>query len=52
MKSGPSLRDEWRLNEVKNKIMKMVFGCRKGEVTGDWRKSHYEELVTQYCKVA
>jgi hypothetical protein len=46
MKVGPSLRDEQRLKEVENKIMKKVSECRKDEVTGVWRKSHYEELIT------
>jgi hypothetical protein len=27
----------------------MTFGPRRGEVTGEWRKLHKEELYDLYC---
>ena len=29
--------------------MRRVFGPKRDEVTGEWRKLHNEELLTQYC---
>jgi hypothetical protein len=32
-----------------NRMMKRIFGPRRDEVTGDWRKLHNEELHNLYC---
>ena len=37
-----------------NKVLRRIFGPRRDEVTGEWRKVHNEELndlllLTQYC---
>ena len=36
-----------------NMVLRKIFGPRKGEVTGEWRRLHNEELndlySTQYC---
>ena len=31
-----------------NRVLRRVFGPKRDEVTGEWRKLHNEEL-TQYC---
>jgi hypothetical protein len=39
-----TVREEGRL-----RVPWRIFGPRRDEVTGEWRKLHNEELLTQYC---
>jgi hypothetical protein len=32
-----------------NRVLRKIFGPRRDEVTGDWRKLHNEELNDLYC---
>jgi hypothetical protein len=32
-----------------NRVLRRIFGRKRGEVTGGWRKLHNEELHTFYC---
>jgi hypothetical protein len=32
-----------------NRMLRRIFGPRRGEVTGEWRKLHNEELHDLYC---
>ena len=32
-----------------NRVLKNVFGPDRGEVTGEWRELHNEELNDMYC---
>ena len=32
-----------------NKVLRRIFGPRRDEVTGDWRKLHNEEINVLYC---
>jgi len=32
-----------------NRMLKRIFGPKKDEVTGEWRKLHNEELNDLYC---
>ena len=32
-----------------NRVLRGIFGPKRGEVTGDWRKLHNEELNDLYC---
>ena len=32
-----------------NKVLRRIFGPRRDEVTGDWRRLHNEELNVLYC---
>jgi hypothetical protein len=43
-----TLREERRLRVFENRLFRRVFGPKRDEVTGEWRKLHNEEL-TQYC---
>jgi hypothetical protein len=43
-----TLREEHRLRAFKNRMLRRIFGPRKDEVTGDWRKLHNEELHNLY----
>ena len=43
------LREESRLRVFENRVLRRVFGPRRMEVTGEWRKLHNEELNDLYC---
>jgi hypothetical protein len=43
-----TLREERRLRVFENRALKRVFGPKRDEVTGEWRKLHNEELNNQY----
>jgi len=32
-----------------NRVLRRVFGTKRDEVTGEWRKLHNEELIDLYC---
>ena len=42
------LREECRLRVFENKVLGRIFGSRRGEVTGEWRKLHNKELYHLY----
>jgi hypothetical protein len=39
-----TLREEHRLRVFENRVLSKIFGPKRGEVTGEWRKLHKEEL--------
>jgi hypothetical protein len=43
-----TLRKERRLRVFENRVLRKVFGPKRGEVTGEWRKLHNEELYDLY----
>jgi hypothetical protein len=43
-----TLREEHRLRVFENRVLKRIFGPKRDEVTGDWRKLHNEELYNLY----
>ena len=43
-----TLREERRLRVFENRVWRRVFGSKKDEVTGEWRKLHKEELNDVY----
>jgi hypothetical protein len=43
-----TLKDEQRLKVFENRALTRIFGPRRDEVTGDWRKLHNEELHNLY----
>jgi len=38
------VREEHRPRVSKNKVLRKIFGPKRGEVTGEWRRLHNEEL--------
>jgi hypothetical protein len=44
VKLGLTLREEHRLRVFENRVLRRVFGSKRDEVTGEWRKVHSEEL--------
>ena len=43
-----TLREERRLRVFENRVLRRVFGPKRDEVTGEWRKLHNEELKNLY----
>ena len=43
-----TLREERRLRVFENRVLRRVFGPKRAEVTGEWRKLHNEELNDLY----
>jgi hypothetical protein len=39
-----TLREERRQRELENRVLRIIFGPKRDEVTGEWRKLHNEEL--------
>jgi hypothetical protein len=44
VKLGLTLREEHRLRVFENRVLRRIFGPKRNEVTGEWRKWHNEEL--------
>ena len=44
-----TLREERTLRVLENRVLRRIFGPKRDEVTGDWRKLHHEELNDLYC---
>ena len=43
-----TLREERKLKVFENKVLRRIFGPRREEVTGEWRRMHNEELNDLY----
>ena len=43
-----TLKEERRLRVFENRVLRRVFGPKRDEVTGEWRKLHSEELNDLY----
>jgi hypothetical protein len=43
-----TLRKECRLRVFENRVLKRIFGPKRDEVTGEWRRLHTEELYPLY----
>jgi len=44
-----TLREKRRLRMFENRILGKVFGPRRDEVTGEWRKLYNEEINNVFC---
>jgi hypothetical protein len=43
-----TLREEHRLRVFENRVLRRIFGPKRDEVTGEWKKLHNEELHILY----
>jgi hypothetical protein len=43
-----TLKEGHRLGMFENRVLRSIFGPKRDEVTGDWRKLHNEELHNLY----
>jgi hypothetical protein len=39
------LREEQKLGVFENRVLRRIFGLKKVEVTGDWRRIHKEGFL-------
>jgi hypothetical protein len=44
-----TIREEHRLRVFENRVLRKIFGLKRDEVIGGWRKLHNEELHNLYC---
>jgi hypothetical protein len=42
------LREKRRLRVFEKRVLRGIFGCKRDEVTGQWRKVHNKELNKLY----
>jgi hypothetical protein len=47
-----TLREGHRLRVFENRVLRRIFGPRRDEVTGEWRKLHNEELRDLYSSLS
>jgi hypothetical protein len=45
------LREERRLRVFENRVLRRIFGPKRDEVTGEWRKLHHEDLNDLYSSL-
>jgi len=45
---SPTLREKRRLRVFENRVLRRIFGPRRDEITGEWRRLHNEELNDLY----
>jgi hypothetical protein len=43
-----TLREEHRLRVFENRVLRRIFGPKRDEVTGGWRKMHNDDLHSLY----
>jgi hypothetical protein len=43
-----TLREEHRLRVFENRVLRGIFGSKRDEVTGEWRRLHNEDLNDLY----
>jgi hypothetical protein len=46
------VREEYRLRVFENRVLRRIFGLKRDEVTGEWRKLHNEELLDLYSSLS
>jgi hypothetical protein len=44
----PHQREECRLRVFENRVLRRIFGSKRDEVTGEWRRLHNKELYALY----
>jgi hypothetical protein len=45
-----TLKEERRLRVFENRVLRRIFGPKRDEVMGEWRKLHNEELNPISCR--
>jgi hypothetical protein len=46
--SSLTLKEEHKLKVFENRVLRRIFGCKREEVAGGWRRMHNEELHNLY----
>jgi hypothetical protein len=47
--SSLTLKKKFRLRYFKNRVLRRIFGPKRDQVAGEWRKLHNQELNDLYC---
>jgi hypothetical protein len=47
-----TLREELRLRVFENRVLRRIFGPKRDEVTGGWRKLHNDDLYMLYFSLS
>jgi hypothetical protein len=47
-----TLKEEHRLRVFENRVLRRIFGLKRNEVTGGWRKLYNEELHNLYSSAS
>jgi hypothetical protein len=47
-----TLSEEHRLRVFENKVLRRIFGSKRDEMTGGWRKLHNDELRDLYSSAS
>jgi hypothetical protein len=50
--AAQTLREEHRLRVFENGVLRRIFGPKRDEVTGGWRKLRNEELHNMYSSLS
>jgi hypothetical protein len=46
-----TLREENRLRVFEKRVLRRIFGIRKQEIAGGWRRQHNEDMSRQACSL-
>jgi hypothetical protein len=46
-----TLREEHRLRMLENGVLRRIYGAKRDEVTGEWRKLHNELHILYHSKI-
>ena len=46
-----TFREKRSLRVFENRVLRRIFGPKRVEVTGEWRKLHNEQLNDLYCSL-
>jgi hypothetical protein len=46
-----TLREERRLRVLENRVLRRIFGPKRDEVTGEWRRLHNEDRNDLYSSI-
>jgi hypothetical protein len=46
-----ALREEYRIRVFQNMVLRKIFGPKRDEVTGEWRRLHNVELYDLYSSL-
>jgi hypothetical protein len=44
------MREQLRMRVFENRELTQIFGHKRDEITGEWRRLHYEELYDLYSR--
>jgi hypothetical protein len=45
------VREEQRQKAFQNRVLRKIYGPKRKEVTGEWRKLHYEKLHLYFSPI-